>query len=207
MNFPVIFKSAMLMFILLNPFLMIVYLLEIVQHMSFRRFAAIITRAAMISLAVFIVFAVTGDAVFKYVLQARFASLQIFGGIIFLIIGIRFVFAGSDAIVSLRGEPEHISGAIAMPIMIGPGSISASIVAGNRAGTAGALVAVISAVALCVLLLLALKKMHDFVKPRNEALIIRYTETMGRITALVVGTFSIEMIMRGLSNWCPHFQL
>jgi small neutral amino acid transporter SnatA (MarC family) len=37
--------------------------------------------------------------------------------------------------------------------------------------------------------------------PRNEQIIQRYIEVTGRIMALVVGTFAIEMIMRGVFSW------
>jgi multiple antibiotic resistance protein len=48
---------------------------------------------------------------------------------------------------------------------------------------------------------LTLKRFHDFVKPRNEGLVQRYIEIAGRVTALVVGTFAIEMIMLGAGTW------
>ena len=38
-------------------------------------------------------------------------------------------------------------------------------------------------------------------KPRNERLIERYVEIMGRITALIIGIFAVEMIMQGLKAW------
>jgi hypothetical protein len=49
--------------------------------------------------------------------------------------------------------------------------------------------------------MLGLKGTHDFVRTRNEPLIERYVEVAGRVVALVVGTYSIEMIMQGLSFW------
>jgi small neutral amino acid transporter SnatA (MarC family) len=49
--------------------------------------------------------------------------------------------------------------------------------------------------------MMALKKLHDFVRPRNEALVQRYIEIAGRIMALFIGTVAVEMIMQGLSSW------
>ncbi len=125
-------KSFLLLFMLLNPFLLIIYLVDIVQEMEFRDFFRVLNRAGWISSGIFIGFALLGDLVFENLLQAQFASFQIFGGIIFLMIGMQFVFKGPDAIKSMRGKPEHIAGAIAMPIMIGPGTVSASILAGQQ---------------------------------------------------------------------------
>ena len=46
-----------------------------------------------------------------------------------------------------------------------------------------------------------MKYLYDYVRERNELLVQRYIEIAGRITALIVGTFAIEMIMRGLEGW------
>ncbi|MEJ2520444.1 MAG: MarC family protein, partial [Desulfuromonadales bacterium] len=133
--------------------------------------------------------------------QAHFASFQVFGGVIFLLIGVQFVFRGPDAIKSLRGRPEHIAGAIAMPIMIGPGTVSASILAGQQLSSPLAIGSIVLAVGLVVVSMVGLKKVHDVVRTRNEPLIERYLEIAGRIVALVVGTYSVEMIMQGFSEW------
>jgi small neutral amino acid transporter SnatA (MarC family) len=125
----------------------------------------------------------------------------VFGGIILLIIGVRFVFKGVESIADLRGNPGHIAGSIAMPIMIGPGTVSASILAGNKLSQSFAVLSIWIAVLIAILVVICLKAIHDYIKPKNEKLIDRYIEIMGRITALVVGTYSIEMIMQGLQNW------
>jgi multiple antibiotic resistance protein len=192
---------------LLNPFLLILYLLDLVQDVDGATFWRILTRAGLISAGVFIVFALLGQVVFERLLQARFESFQIFGGIVFLLIGIRFVFSGPDAIKAMRGRPEHIAGSIALPIMIGPGTVSASILAGSRLPGLLAVAAIVFSVATTVLCMGLMKKIHDWVRPRNERLIERYVEIMGRIAALVVGTYSIEMIMTGLGRWATHIKI
>lgn len=194
-------KSATFLFLLLNPFLVVVYLVDIVQKMSHRQFTQVLLRAGILSIIVFSVFAVLGDIVFTSIVQAEFASFQIFGGIVFLLIGIQFVFTGNTAIEGLRGESEHIAGAIAMPIMIGPGTISASVVAGKHLSPWVAIAAIIVAVTLSITVMLILKRVHDFVRPRNSRLIERYVEVAGRITALFVGTIAVEMIMQGIDAW------
>jgi len=194
-------SSILLLLMLLNPFLLIIYLLDLVQDLDAAEFRRVLVRAGLISSSVFTLFALLGDVIFEDLLQARFASFQIFGGVIFLLIGIQFVFTGPGALRKIRGAPEHVAGSIAMPIMIGPGTVSASILAGSKLPPLLATGGIFGAVGLTVLVMIFLKGLHDFVKPRNEKLIERYVEVMGRITALVVGTFSIEMIMQGLGDW------
>jgi small neutral amino acid transporter SnatA (MarC family) len=198
-------SSVLLLLMLLNPFLLIIYLIDLMQELDNRAFSQVLVRAGLISTAVFIIVALAGDALFSNVLQVQFASFQIFGGIIFLLIGIQFMFTGPEAIRKMRGKPEHIAGAIAMPIMIGPSTVSASILAGSRLPPLWAITAIVVAMIVTVTSLLLLKCLHDVVRPRNARLIERYLEIMGRVTALVIGTFSIEMIMRGLQTWLTRF--
>ncbi len=199
-------ESTILLLALLNPFLLVVYLIGPMKQLSRTEFAQVLTRAGLIAGAVFCAFAVLGDAIFANVVQADFASFQIFGGLIFVLIGLQFVFRGPDAIEILRGEAAHISGAVAMPVLIGPGTISASVIIGKRHDPALACIAVIAAVSISLLIVFLLKALHDYVLPRREALIERYLEIVGRITALYVGTVAVEMIMRGLTSWISHMQ-
>lgn len=90
-----------------------------------------------------------------------------------------------------------------MPFMIGPGTVGASVMVGGRMNPVAAVSAVVSAVALTVVVLVALKILHDRFHAGRERLVQRYVEVVGRASALVVGTFAVEMIMRGLSGWIP----
>lgn len=196
-------QTTLLILILLNPFLVIVYLVDVINKLSRPRFLSVLVRAGLISTVVFSIFAVLGDAIFARFLQADFASFQIFGGVIFLLIGIQFVFHGNSAIEGLRGESEYIAGAIAMPIMIGPGTISISVLAGQRLQSGLAVLSIILAMVICIGVMMLLRLVHDYVRPKNEKLIERYTEIAGRITSIVIGTFAVEMIMQGLKEWLP----
>ena len=189
-------RSTVLLLVLLNPFLLIIYLTDVVEKLDRAQFARVLIRAGLIATAAFWSFALLGDAIFSSILQAEFASFQIFGGVVFLLIGLQFVFRGTTAIEILRGESKHLLGAIAMPILIGPGTISASIIIGKRLTPPSACAAVFVAVLTSVLILIGLKAVHDYVRPRREPLIRRYIEIAGRITALFVGTISVEMIMQ-----------
>jgi small neutral amino acid transporter SnatA (MarC family) len=194
-------RSAALLLVLLNPFLVIVYLVDLVEKLEDEDFNRVLLRAGMISTVVFWCFVILGDAIFSSVIQAEFGSFQVFGGIVFLLIGLQFVFRGPKAIEILQGESQHVAGAVAMPVMIGPGTISASVVIGERHSPAVAMAVVVVTVVISILVMMILKKVHDFVRPRNEALVQRYIEIAGRITALFVGTVAVEMIMQGLSSW------
>lgn len=198
-------RSSALLLVLLNPFLVIIYLVDVVQKLQRRQFAFVLSRAGLIAAAVFCCFAILGDIIFARILQAEFASFQIFGGVVFLLIGIQFVFRGPTAIEILRGESQHLTGAIAMPVLIGPGTISASVIVGKRHDPVSACLIVLVAVLTSVVLMLALKAFHDFVRPRREPIVERYVEVAGRVLALYVGTVAVDMIMQGVRAWAAKF--
>lgn len=198
-------NSLTLLLVLLNPFLIIIYLIDVVQKLGFREYCAVLLRANLITAVVYATFALMGDIVFSRFMRAEFASFQIFGGVVFILIGLQFVFKGPKAIQMLRGDNEHLAGAIAMPVLIGPGTISASVILGERLDPARALLCIVAALAVAMIIMIGLKALHDYVKPRREPLIERYIEIAGRLTALFIGTVSVEMIMTGLMGWAAKF--
>ena len=195
------FNSIALLLVLLNPFLVIVYLIELVQDLDLKLFSSVLIRGGLIASAIHITFTLLGDAAFSRLLHAEFASFQIFGGIVFLIVGINFMLKGNQAIEALRGPPEHIAGSIAMPILVGPATVSASVLMGKTLTPVLAVLGVLVAVGGSVMVVIALKMLHDWVKPRNETLVQRYIEIAGRVTALIVGIYAVEMIMQGATVW------
>jgi len=194
-------RAFLLLFVLLNPFIMSVYLGELVSDLDLRTLARHLLRGAGISLIVFLFFAWAGNAVFEDVLQVRFSSFLVFGGITFLIIGIRLILGVGPAVRTLKPDAEEISASIAMPLIVGPGTISASVIAGTRLPLPLAAAAITLALAAAMAAILLFKRVTDFVRERNEPLVARYTEVAGRITALFTGTFAVEMIFNGINGW------
>ncbi|MCB1041559.1 MAG: MarC family protein [Acidobacteria bacterium] len=189
-----------MMVVLFNPFLMTVYLMEVIRDTNARLFLRILARAFAISGVVFLGFAFVGEQFFSRVLQVDFASFLIFGGIVFLLIAVRFIVFGAPVMTNLRGSPEHISGSIAMPFMIGPGTVSASVMAGTQQPLGLAAGSIILALIVSCVLLLGMKYIHDHVRRRNAGLVERYSEIVGRASALIIGTLAIDMVIRGVKS-------
>lgn len=194
-------RSATLLLVLLNPFLLTVYLIGLVRRLTMREFATAVGRAAIFSGVVFCIFAWVGDFIFRDIFQVRFAAFLIFGGIVFVVVALRFMFHGPSAIESLRGEGKEAAGSIAMPFMIGAGTINASVLAGSRQSVFGAFLAIGLALAVTVAIVITMKSVHDFVSGRNEELVARYVDLCGRISALIIGAMAVEMIFQGLEQW------
>ncbi len=193
-----IFKAASILFILLNPFLMSVYLINLIRELPKSDFTKVVIRAHIISFVAFAIFAISGESIFENVFKVHFASFLIFGGIVFLMIGIKAVFSGQISLLETRGDPEHIAGAIAMPFMIAPGTLSASVLIGSSLPRNTAILAIAIAVLGSLVSLILFKIIHDPLKKSNERLLNRYVEIIGRVVAVFTGTYAIEMIANGI---------
>ena len=72
-----IIRSVLFLFVLLNPFLIIVYLVDIVKNKSALIFRKVLIRAGIISFIVFSSFAILGDTIFNNLLQANFSRVSL----------------------------------------------------------------------------------------------------------------------------------
>lgn len=191
-------KAASILFVLLNPFLISIYLMSLIKDLSFAVFARVMLRAHIISGIVFIIFAIIGEEIFENVFKVRFGAFLIFGGIIFLWIGVQSIFTGQAVLVDTRGDPEYIAGSVAMPFMIAPGTLSASMLIGSSLPSTKAAFAIAIAILLSLASIVFFKWIHDPLKKHNERLLNRYVEVVGRVVALFTGTYAVEMIARGI---------
>jgi small neutral amino acid transporter SnatA (MarC family) len=66
--------------------------------------------------------------------------------------------------------------------------------------------AIAMGLAITVLFLLIMKTILNFVKTRNEVVVRRYYDIVGRFSSLVMGTISVDMITRGISDIMEHWK-
>ena len=194
-------QSLLLILVLLNPFIMSVYLLSVIKEVPLLQFSRIMLRAGLISFVVFFLFAWLGEVIFDNVLQVRFPAFMIFGGLTFLVIGVRLILGIGPPMASLNPHSNEIAGAIAMPFIVGPGTISASVIAGTQLGLLASCLALGLGLAAALGLIILFKWIHDYVQARSEKYMERYVEIAGRITALFTGSFAVDMILKGIERW------
>ena len=192
--------TFILFFSLLNPFLMSVYMIGLIRYTETKVFNRALIQGSLIAYVVFLLFAWGGEAIFSQYLNVRFESFLIFGGLIFLVIGYRFVFQGAEAIGEMRGAPEHLAGTVAMPFMIGPGTISAAVVTGMSMSIGEAALIIALTLVLTCSVLIIMKLSHDHLKSSHSKYIDRYFDIVGRLAALLIGTIAIDMIVNGITK-------
>lgn len=193
-------STFILFFSLLNPFLMSIYMIGLIRHTETKVFNKALIQGELIAYVVFLLFAWGGEAIFNRYLNVRFESFLIFGGLIFLVIGYRYVFQGADTIGEMRGAPEHLAGTVAMPFMIGPGTISAAVVTGMSMSIVEAAIVIALVLFLTCSVLIAMKFSHDHLRYKHAKYIDRYFDIVGRLAALLIGTIAVDMIVNGVTR-------
>lgn len=193
-------STFILFFSLLNPFLMSIYMIGLIRHTETRVFNKALIQGSLIAYVVFLLFAWGGEAIFNRYLNVRFESFLIFGGMIFLVIGYRYVFQGADTIGEMRGAPEHLAGTVAMPFMIGPGTISAAVVTGMSMSLVEAAIVIALVLFLSCSVLIVMKFSHDHLRYSHAKYIDRYFDIVGRLAALLIGTIAVDMIVNGVTR-------
>ncbi len=186
--------------VILNPFALCLYLGGLIDELDTRTFAKVLARAGLISFGVFIIFAMGGEAILEDVLGLQAGALRVFGGLIFLVIAYNYTTRGYHATEMLRGSVEQLPSAIAMPFMIGAGTITQSILIGKAHPHLTGIGVLAMGVAVAILVVLAFKLFRDRLRGAREHLFERYVNILARINGLLIGAVSISMIVTGIQG-------
>lgn len=193
--------SSLLPFlVILNPFALCLYLAGVMEDLDTASFIKVLTGASLISLAVFSVFTLFGEALLLGVLGVRPEALRIFGGIIFAIVGYNYVMKGYRATQILRGNIDQLPSEIALPFMIGAGTITQSILIGKRHPAGTAFLIVLIVVVLSFAIVMVFKFVRDELAGTKERVFDKYVNILSRINGLIIGAVSTDMIVSGMHS-------
>lgn len=184
---------------ILNPFALCLYLVGVMEDLEYRELLKVLVISSLTSLAVFWLFVIFGNSLLR-VVGVSPPSLRIFGGIIFFVVAYNYVTKGFKGAEVLRGSLDELPSAIALPYMIGAGTITQSIIIGdNLPGWLGMMVVAV-AVATTFLAILIFKRLRDMMRGAREPVFDRWVNILSRINGLVIGAVSTEMVIAGIHN-------
>ncbi len=193
------FTNSLIAFLaILNPFALCLYLEGLMEDMTWGDFLRTMGSAALVSLATFTVFAVAGEAFLTQILNVRPEALRIFGGVIFFGIGYNYVTRGYRATETLRGSLDELSSVIALPLMIGAGTITQSILIGKHHTHMTAFWILLAGVAASIVVVIVFRMVRHHIRKRNEAVFYKYVNVLSRLNGLLIGAISTEMVITGV---------
>jgi small neutral amino acid transporter SnatA (MarC family) len=199
--------EALLQFLaILNPFALCLYLTGPMEELSFRSFLRVFLSACGISLAVFYVCAYFGEGLFTNTLGLEPAALRVFGGVVFFFVGYQYVTKGYRTTETLRGSLEELPSAIALPFMIGAGTIAQSVLIGKRypACTVGFTLA--GAMVFTIAVVMGFKLARDHLRGARERIFDRWVNIMARVNGLLIGAISCQLVVGGIYELWIHAQ-
>ena len=195
------FSRSLVAFIaILNPFALSLYLASLMDDLDRKQFFSVLLQASLISTAVFFVFAWCGEPLLVDFLAVDPSALRVFGGLIFVIVAYNYVTKGYKATVFLRGDLEGLPSSIALPFMIGAGTITQAILTGKRHDTINAFLIILCTLTICFVIVAIFKVIRDHMSGSRERVFQRYVNILARLNGLIIGAISIDMIAEGLKH-------
>ncbi|MCB1137726.1 MAG: MarC family protein [Leptospiraceae bacterium] len=193
----------LLMLVIINPFAQVLYLADLMNELSFKDFTRVHLRATLLSLAVFLLFVVFGEALLHHVFQVQLASLQVFGGIIMLFIAYRYIAEGPGSNLLFRGEISELAPQISLPYMVGPGTIWVAILVGQQYPVYISSAIVTGVLVVNFLFVISICLIFERVTGRRETRLGKYFAILMRTNALFIGAIAMEMVVSGLKASFP----
>lgn len=186
------FSTALLLFIVLDPFGNLVTLNTLLRLSDLTQRRRIILRESVIALGILILFAIAGGTILR-ALGLQSYTLGISGGIVLFMIALGMVFPTRRVLDDeALGDPLVVP--IAMPLIAGPGAISMVILVGQSAP----LTAVTSAIVLAWLpttIILALSTwVFRWLGPRGAT-------ALERLMGILLVMLSVQMVLDGVGAY------
>jgi len=185
---------------ILNPFALCLYLAGVMDDLSGRDFQGVLARASLVSFLVFAFCALMGEPILVNLLGVRPEAMRVFGGAIFLILAYGYVMRGYRETALLRGSLEDLPSEIAVPFMIGAGTITQAILIGKRHTPAASLLLLAAGMVVAVGMVFAFKAVRDRVRGRRERVFFRWVNILCRLNGLLIGAISTEMVVDGVRD-------
>ncbi|MFT4257448.1 MAG: YhgN family NAAT transporter [Pseudoxanthomonas sp.] len=126
-----ILSAALLLFLILDPLGNIPIFLSVLKPLAPKRQRIVLAREMVIALAVLMAF-LWGGQYFLSVMHLRQESVQIAGGIVLFLIGIRMIFPKPEGLMGEipGGEPFIVP--LAIPLIAGPSGMAAVMLMGSN---------------------------------------------------------------------------
>ena len=183
---------------ILNPFALSLYLAGVMEELTARQFLHVLLGACGISIVVFSLCALAGETMLVDWLGVRPSALRVFGGMIFFVVGYNYVLRGYRATEMLRGSAQALPSAIALPFMIGAGTITQSILIGKQHASPVVIALLAVGVGVSFGFVMAFKWLRDRMRGPREQVFDRYINILARLNGLVIGAVSTDMVVTGL---------
>ncbi|MFT2008087.1 MarC family protein [Pontibacter sp. 13R65] len=187
--------------VMLNPFALFLYLKPVMHDLSDTDFRSVFLKASIISFSIFLVFLLFGDVVFKKVFRINFDSFRIFGGIVLFSFAYMFIVQGKKAFIQIKGDLHDLASEIALPFMVGAGTISLTVLMSEQLELWQGVLALFLIMFINFMVIMGLKQVrHQMESKKVRVAFDKNMELLLRINGFFLGAIGIDMVVTGISN-------
>ena len=205
-DFAVYSRFVVTLLAILTPFAAIPVFLSLTADQDDRFRARTADMAAMTVFLVLLVSAVTGDLLLG-VLGTSLDAFRVGGGIVLFLMSLSMLNAKMSAVQQTQEEAEEAGQKpalgvvpIGIPLLVGPGSISSTIIEAKRSSEIMHLLGVIACIALVCLIVWITLRLAD---PIGRQLGRTGLNILNRIFGLLLAAIAVQIISVGLTGLFP----
>ena len=186
---------------MLNPFALFLYLDPVMSELENKEFLKVFFKASVISFLILAIFAVTGEYIFQNILRIHFDSFRIFGGIIIFTFAYLYIVKGQKAMILMRGSIDEIAEEIALPYMVGAGTISVAVLMSQEDSVFISLLGILAVLAVTFVVVVILKSLKDNLRKKDMKATFDHIMTiLLRLNGFFLGAIGVNMILVGIKR-------
>ena len=194
-------KTLIAFFMLINPFALFLYLVRVMRKLKHKAYCRMLFEATAISFVVYVIFLLIGESMFTKVFNVSFESFRIFGGIVIFSYAYHYIVKGEKALIHIRPNIEEIAEEVAIPFIVGAGTISLTILLSHEASWPLGASAIAGILALNYFIIVGLKWLRDHIQHRTLRIVFdKNLEILLRILGFFLGAIGVDMFVIGVKN-------
>jgi len=192
-----IVKATFVLFIIVDPFGNVPIFMGLTEKFSNAQRSKVFNTAISVGVVLLLVFAFTGHEIFL-IFGISVESFEVAGGLLLLITSMRILVSGS---LYESTEPMESLGAvpIAMPLLVGPGAITTTILNLKLYGT---LVTIVSVLVVLFLTWVILRYVNSIYRVLGKT----GSVVIARVMSLLLAAIAVQFILVGITQFLTNLQ-
>ena len=192
-----IVKATLVLFIIVDPFGNVPIFMGLTEKLNNAQRSKVFNTAISVGVVLLLVFAFTGHEIFL-IFGISVESFEVAGGLLLLITSMRILVSGS---LYESTEPMESLGAvpIAMPLLVGPGAITTTILNLKLYGT---LVTIVSVLVVLFLTWVILRYVNSIYRVLGKT----GSVVIARVMSLLLAAIAVQFILVGITQFLTNFQ-
>jgi multiple antibiotic resistance protein len=184
-------RAIIALFIIVDPFGNIPIFVGLTENITEAQRKKTFNTAMVVAFVLLLVFSFTGQGIFE-VFGISINSFEVAGGVLLLIIAVRILISGFHESAE---SPESLGAVpIAMPLLVGPGAITTTILNLQAYGTIISILAVIVVLTLTWVILRFIDGIYKVLGKTGSMVI-------AKVMALIIAAIAVQYILTGITHF------